>query len=96
MKAKSNYLEVLELLFPFIIIIGFLISSLSIPFIKNEKPISNFTRAKGSVIIDIKNSRSFHDPLKYKVYLRTAEGEVIDFRISGYEKSHYNIGDTIK
>ena len=63
---------------------------------QNNNRKANFKEEKGSVIVLIKASKSNRSITPYKIYLRDSVGNLKDYRITNYEKSLINLGDTIK
>ena len=57
---------------------------------------ANFKQEKGSIVVLIKSAKLNRSVTPYVVYLRDSIGKLKDYRITEYEKSLINIGDTIK
>lgn len=64
-------------------------------YINNSRK-ANFKQEKGSIVVLIKSAKSNRSVTPYVVYLRDSSGVLKDYRITEYEKSLINIGDTIK
>lgn len=61
-----------------------------------ESKKANFKQEKGSIVVLIKSAKLNRSVTPYVVYLRDSVGALKDYRITKYEKSLINIGDTIK
>ena len=57
---------------------------------------ANFKQEKGSVVVLIKASKSNRSVTPYTVYLRDSLGNLMEYKMTIYERNLINLGDTIK
>lgn len=79
----------------FFLLLVFVAIMLAIEYDKTSSK-ANFKQEKGSVVVLIKSSKSNRSVTPYTVYLRDSLGNLMEYKMTIYERNLINLGDTIK
>ncbi len=86
----------MKIIYAILILFASITISCIVDYCIGESKKANFKQEKGSIVVLIKSAKSNRSVTPYVVYLRDSVGALKDYRITKYEKSLINIGDTIK